>query len=48
MTIKEYERVIDDKEQIEYLQKWNEKQKLKKNKRKERINKIKEFFGGKR
>ena len=44
----EYDRVIDDQEQIEYLKKWNKKQKLKKNKRKERIDKIKEFLGGKR
>lgn len=44
----EYDRMIEDKEQIEYIIKWNEKQKLKKNKRKERIDKIKEFLGGKR
>lgn len=42
----EYDRMINDQEQIEYLQKWNEKQKLKKNKRKEKINKIKEIFYG--
>lgn len=44
----EYDKAIDDQEQIEYIIKWNERQKLKKNKRKERIDKIKEFFGGKR
>lgn len=43
----EYDRMINDQEQIEYLQKWNEKQKLKKNKKKEKINKIKEIFYGK-
>lgn len=44
----EYDKEINDQEQIEYLQKWNEKQKLKKNKRKERINKIKEILYGKK
>lgn len=44
----EYDRAIDDQEQIEYLKKWNKKQKLKKNKRKERINKIKEILYGKK
>lgn len=48
MTIKEYNRTINDNAQMEYIIKWNEKQKLKKNKRKEKINKIKEFLGGKR
>lgn len=43
----EYDRAIDDQEQIEYIIEYNKKQKLKKNKRKERINKIKEIFGGK-
>lgn len=42
-----YDRAIDDQEQIEYIIEYNKKQKLKKNKRKERINKIKEIFGGK-
>ena len=46
MTLEE--RRIEDEDQIEYLQKWQEKQKIKKNKRKERINKIKKFLGGKR
>lgn len=46
MTFKEYERNIDDVAQEECMKLWNEKQKLKKNKRKERINKIKEILGG--
>lgn len=47
MNIREYDRMVNDDEQIKYLNEWNRKQKLKKNKRKEKINKIKNFLGGK-
>lgn len=36
----------EDKEQEEYLKKWTEKQKIKKKRRKERIEKIKNFIKG--
>lgn len=42
------ERQIEDQYQIEYLEKWQEKQNIKKKKRKEKINKIKEFFNQKK
>lgn len=48
MTIEEYDRTINDNAEMEYIIEYNKKQKLKKNKRKERINKIKEILYGKK
>lgn len=48
MLLSEYDKEIDDKEQMEYIQQWMNKKKLKQNKRKEKIKKIKEFLGGKK
>lgn len=47
MTIK-YDEIVNDIAQEEYIKIWNEKRRLKKNKRKEKFNKIKELLGGKR
>ncbi len=44
MTNYNYEKEVDDKEQLEYIMEWELKRKLKRNKRKEKIKKIKEFI----
>lgn len=44
MTNYNYEKEVDDKEQLEYIREWELKRKLKRNKRKEKIKKIKEFI----